>query len=201
MIGVLAVQGGVAEHESVLQQLGIETRRVRRRAHLDGLDGLVIPGGESTTISKLLELGNMLDPLRDLLAKGMPAFGTCAGLIMLGSEIVDTRKDAQCLGALDVSVRRNAFGRQVDSFETDIHVSGVTDCPGSSLVHAVFIRAPKVERIGAGVEVLAEIDDSHAGESDGGVVAVRQGSVLGVSFHPELTGDTRMHQLFLGMLG
>lgn len=209
LIGVLAVQGGVSEHERALRSLGVETRLVRRRSQLDGLDGLVLPGGESTTMSKLLEISGMIGPLRGLLAEGLPAFGTCAGLIMLGSEILDTREDALCLGALDVSVRRNAFGRQVDSFETDLQVTGITDVPADPAdlpasvagrpapVHAVFIRAPRVERVGEGVEVLARVDDRTAGVSDGAVVAVRQGSVLGISFHPELTGDTRMHRLFL----
>lgn len=215
LIGVLAVQGGVSEHERALRGLGVETRLVRRRSQLDGLDGLVLPGGESTTMSKLLEISGMIGPLRGLLAEGLPAFGTCAGLIMLGSEILDTREDALCLGALDVSVRRNAFGRQVDSFETDLQVTGITDVTADPAgttdpadlpaavagrpapVHAVFIRAPRVERVGEGVEVLARVDDRTAGVSDGAVVAVRQGSVLGISFHPELTGDTRMHRLFL----
>ncbi|AWT26098.1 Pyridoxal 5'-phosphate synthase subunit PdxT [Corynebacterium provencense] len=209
LIGVLAVQGGVSEHERALRSLGVETRLVRRRSQLNGLDGLVLPGGESTTMSKLLEISGMIGPLRGLLAEGLPAFGTCAGLIMLGSEILDTREDALCLGALDVSVRRNAFGRQVDSFETDLQVTGITDVPADPAdlpapvagrpapVHAVFIRAPRVERVGEGVEVLARVDDRTAGVSDGAVVAVRQGSVLGISFHPELTGDTRMHRLFL----
>lgn len=200
-IGVLALQGGVVEHQRTLGNLGVETRLVRRRSQLDGLDGLVLPGGESTTMSKLLDLGGMLDPLRGLLAEGMPAFGTCAGLIMLGSEILDTRADAHCLGGLDVSVRRNAFGRQVDSFETDLQVTGVTDAADANPVHAVFIRAPRVERVGEGVEILATVDDEAAGSSDGAVVAVRQGRVLGISFHPELTGDDRMHRLFLEMAG
>ncbi|WP_291474591.1 pyridoxal 5'-phosphate synthase glutaminase subunit PdxT [Corynebacterium sp.] len=200
-IGVLALQGGVAEHQRTLGSLGVETRLVRRRSQLDGLDGLVLPGGESTTMSKLLDLGGMLDPLRGLLGEGMPAFGTCAGLIMLGSEILDTRADAHCLGGLDVAVRRNAFGRQVDSFETDLQVTGVTDAADADPVRAVFIRAPRVERVGEGVEVLATVDDKAAGSSDGAVVAVRQGRVLGISFHPELTGDDRMHRLFLETAG
>lgn len=203
LIGVLALQGGVVEHQHTLERLGVTTRQVRRRSQLEGLDGLVLPGGESTTMSKLLDLGGMLGPLRGLLAEGMPAFGTCAGLILLGSEILDTRADAHCLGALDVSVRRNAFGRQVDSFETDLTVAGVTgadDAPESGPVHAVFIRAPRVERVGPGVEVLARVTDPTAGASDGAIVAVRQGRVLGISFHPELTGDDRMHRLFLASL-
>ncbi|WP_297009145.1 pyridoxal 5'-phosphate synthase glutaminase subunit PdxT [uncultured Corynebacterium sp.] len=200
-VGVLALQGGVVEHQRALERLGVATRQVRRRSQLGDLDGLVLPGGESTTMSKLLDLGGMLDPLRGLLAEGMPAFGTCAGLIMLGAEILDTRADAHCLGALDVSVRRNAFGRQIDSFETDLQVVGVTDTADAAPVHAVFIRAPRVERVGEGVTVLARVDDAAAGGSDGAVVAVRQGTALGISFHPELTGDDRMHRLFLDMAG
>lgn len=207
VIGVLAVQGGVVEHERILHRLGVETRQIRRRSQLKGIDGLVLPGGESTTMSKLLDLGGMLDPLRGLLAEGLPAFGTCAGLIMLASEVLDTRADAHSLAGLDVTVRRNAFGRQVDSFETDLRVTGI---PGEP-VHAVFIRAPRVERTGDAVEVLARVDDPAVGWSavggpvdgcaDGAVVAVRQGQVLGTSFHPELTDDARMHRLFLEMVG
>ena len=200
-IGVLALQGGVVEHQRTLEKLGVAARQVRRRSQLEGLDGLVLPGGESTTMSKLLDLGGMLGPLRGLLAEGMPAFGTCAGLILLGSEILDTRADAHCLGGLDVSVRRNAFGRQVDSCETDLQIVGVTDAPDADPVHAVLIRAPRVERVGEGVEVLATVDDASAGSSDGAVVAVRQDKVLGISFHPELTGDDRMHRLFLEIAG
>ena len=191
-IGVLALQGGVVEHQRTLEKLGVAARQVRRRSQLEGLDGLVLPGGESTTMSKLLDLGGMLGPLRGLLAEGMPAFGTCAGLILLGSEILDTRADAHCLGGLDVSVRRNAFGRQVDSFETDLQIVGVTDAPDADPVHAVFIRAPWVERIGPDVQVLARAADH--------VVAVRQGPMLATSFHPEMTGDLRIHKLFVDSL-
>ena len=206
LIGVLALQGGVAEHVRMLEGGGARTRLVRRREHLDGLDGLVFPGGESTTMSKLLELGGMLDPLRTLVRDGLPCFGTCAGLILLASEVLDTRADAHCLRALDVTVRRNAFGRQVDSFETDLVVAGLSDendegdegDAGDVPVHAVFIRAPWVERVGPGVEVLAKVADG--GPADGAVVAVRQGQVLGLSFHPELTGDDRLHRLFLRMV-
>lgn len=198
LIGVLALQGGVVEHVRMLEGLGARTRLVRRPGHLEGLDGLVFPGGESTTMSKLMELGGMLEPLRSLIADGLPCFGTCAGLILLGSEILDTRADAHCLNALDVTVRRNAFGRQVDSFETDLDVAGVTGATGDP-VHAVFIRAPWVERVGEDVEVLSRVDDG--GPAHGAVVAVRQGSVLGLSFHPELTGDDRLHRYFLTMVG
>lgn len=203
LVGVLALQGGVIEHVQMLEGLGVQTRLVRRTAHLEGLDGLVFPGGESTTMSKLLELGGMLEPLREALADGLPAFGTCAGMIMLSSGILDTRADAHSLNAIDVTVRRNAFGRQVDSFETDLDVAGVTDqapAPGQDAgqMHAVFIRAPWVERVGEDVDVLARVTDG--GAADGAVVAVRQGHVLAASFHPELTGDDRLHRYFLGML-
>ncbi|MGP9723450.1 pyridoxal 5'-phosphate synthase glutaminase subunit PdxT [Corynebacterium sp. AOP40-9SA-29] len=198
LIGVLALQGGVVEHVRMLEGLGARTRLVRRPAQLEGLDGLVFPGGESTTMSKLMELGGMLEPLRAVIADGLPCFGTCAGLILLGSEILDTRADAHCLNALDVTVRRNAFGRQVDSFETDLDVVGVTGVAGEP-VHAVFIRAPWVERVGDDVEVLSRVDDG--GPAHGAVVAVRQGPVLGLSFHPELTGDDRLHRYFLTMVG
>lgn len=207
LIGVLALQGGVVEHARMLESLGARTRLVRRTEHLEGLEGLVVPGGESTTMSKLLEIGGMLNPLREALATGLPAFGTCAGMIMLSSEILDTRADAHSLNAIDVTVRRNAFGRQIDSFETGLEVAGVTytadadtgaDEGEHTPMHAVFIRAPWVERVGAGVEVLARVSDG--GAADGAVVAVRQGSVLAVSFHPELTGDDRMHRFFLSMV-
>ncbi|MDK8510570.1 pyridoxal 5'-phosphate synthase glutaminase subunit PdxT [Corynebacterium bovis] len=192
VIGVLAVQGGVREHVRALERLGATAVEVRRTAHLEGLDGIVLPGGESTTMSTLLTVGGMFEPLRDALAAGLPAFGTCAGLIMLSREVLDTRPDARSLGALDIAVRRNAFGRQVASFETDLDVSGVDDP-----VHAVFIRAPWVERVGDDVEVLARVTD---GPADGAVVAVRQGVVLVISFHPELTEDDRMHRYFLDIV-
>lgn len=200
LIGVLALQGGVVEHVRMLEEAGARTRLVRRRDQLDGLDGLVFPGGESTTMSKLMKIGDMLSPLREMLAGGLPAFGTCAGLIMLSSDVLDTRSDAHSLNGLDVTVRRNAFGRQVDSFETDLQVTGITEADGSDEppMHAVFIRAPWVERVGDGVEVLSRVDDG--GAAHGSVVAVRSSTVLGVSFHPELTGDDRLHRYFLGMV-
>lgn len=196
LIGVLALQGGVAEHVRMLEHAGARTRLVRRHAHLEGIDGIIFPGGESTTMSKLMDLGGMLSPLRALLAQGLPAFGTCAGLILLADEVLDTRRDAHSLNGLDVTVRRNAFGRQVDSFETDLDVSEVTD--DGETMHAVFIRAPWVERVGDGVEILSRVRDG--GDADGAVVAVRSGRVLGVSFHPELTGDDRLHRYFLDMV-
>lgn len=205
LIGVLALQGGVIEHVRMLEQSGAKTRLARRPEHLAGLDGLVFPGGESTTMSKLLELGGMLEPLHALIDAGVPCYGTCAGLILLATDILDTRSDAHSLGALDVTVRRNAFGRQVDSFETDLTVDGVTGSSGGGTepaedvpVHAVFIRAPWVEEVGPGVQVLSRVSDG--GPADGAVVAVRQGAVLGLSFHPELTGDDRLHRYFLRMV-
>jgi 5'-phosphate synthase pdxT subunit len=198
LIGVLALQGGVVEHRASLERAGARTRLVRRTAQLEGLDGLVLPGGESTTMSKLLDIGGMLGPLRGMLADGLPAFGTCAGLILLAREVLDTRADAHSLGALDITVRRNAFGRQVDSFETDLAVTGVTDGEDVAPVHAVFIRAPWVEGVGEDVSVIARVSDG--GAAHGAVVGVRQGPVLGISFHPELTGDDRLHRHFLDIV-
>lgn len=187
-IGVLALQGSVREHVAALAAAGATAVPVRRPTELDTVDALVLPGGESTTMSRLLETFELLEPVRARIAAGMPAYGSCAGLILLAREVRDGRPDQQQLGGLDVVVRRNAFGRQVDSFETDLDVAGIAGEP----VHAVFIRAPWVEEVGAGVEVLA----SAAGHA----VAVRQGPVLGTSFHPELTGDGRVHALFVAMV-
>jgi 5'-phosphate synthase pdxT subunit len=186
-IGVLALQGDTREHVAALQEAGAEASRVRRRAELDAVDALVIPGGESTAISHLLRVFDLLEPLRARLADGMPAFGSCAGMILLASEILDAGAEgrvAVALGAIDMTVRRNAFGRQVDSFEGDVEFVGLDDP-----VHAVFIRAPWVERVGPEVEVLA-----NAG---GHIVAVRQAKVLATAFHPEVTGDRRIHRLFV----
>lgn len=185
-IGVLALQGAVEPHLHALQRLGVETVEVRRAEHLARVDGLVLPGGESSTISKLLVINELYEPLADRLAQGMPAFGTCAGMIMLASEILDGREDQLSFGAIDISVRRNAFGRQIDSFETDLNVIGLAEAP----VHAVFIRAPIVERVGEGVEILAAVDE-------GKPVACRQGPILVTSFHPELSPDLRLHELFI----
>ena len=187
-VGVLALQGDVREHVAVLRGAGVEPVLVRRAEHLVGLDGVVLPGGESTTIGRLLGRFEMLEPLRDLLAAGTPAFGSCAGMVLLAREVLDGRPDQPVLGALDVTVRRNAFGSQVESFETDLPLDGVGQ------VHGVFIRAPWVERTGAGVEVLARVPAGLP--AAGRVVAVRQGPVLATSFHPELTGDGRVHELF-----
>ncbi len=191
-IGVLAVQGDVREHARVLTGLGALVRPVRRPSELDGLDGLVIPGGESTTMDKLVRAVGLFDPLRALLAGGLPAYGSCAGMIMLADRVVDRRDDQHTLGGLDITVRRNAFGRQVDSFEEDIHLAGL-----DSTIHAVFIRAPWVEELGEHVEVLARVEE---GPAAGRIVAVRQGALLATSFHPEVTGDTRVHEMFVEMV-
>ena len=195
-IGVLALQGDVREHDRALAAAGASTVHVRRVEDLVGLDGLVLPGGESTTISRLLSVFELLDPLRAAVAGGLPVYGSCAGLILLAETVLDGRPDQQGVGGLDVVVRRNAFGRQVDSFETDLAFAGVGD------VHAVFIRAPWVESTGEGVEVLATVggSPSSADPAAGRVVAVRQGPVLATSFHPELTGDPRVHRLFVDMV-
>jgi len=187
---VLALQGDTREHLAALREAGAAACTVRRRAELDAVDALVIPGGESTTMSLLLREFGLLEPLRQRLVAGMPAYGSCAGMILLADEILDAGapgRQAAALGAIDMTVRRNAFGRQVDSFEDDIDFRGL-DGP----VHAVFIRAPWVERVGPDVQVLA-----RAGEH---IVAVRQGSVLATAFHPEVTGDRRVHRLFVDIL-
>ncbi|MFE3703860.1 pyridoxal 5'-phosphate synthase glutaminase subunit PdxT, partial [Nocardia tengchongensis] len=173
-----------------LEACGAQAVPVRRESELAAVDGLVIPGGESTTISKLLEVFELLEPLRQRLRDGLPAYGSCAGMILLASEVLDTRPDMQALHGIDMTVRRNAFGRQVDSFETDLDFAGITDGP----VRAVFIRAPWVERAGDGVEVLARVP---SGPAAGQIVAVRQGNVIATSFHPEVTGDLRVHKLFV----
>lgn len=193
-IGVLALQGDVREHVAALTAAGAQASPIRRADELDAVDALVIPGGESTTMSNLLGAFGLFEPLRDRLADGMPAFGSCAGMIMLARRILDTRPDARHLDALDITVRRNAFGRQVQSFETDLEVDGVTD---GTPMRAVFIRAPWVEEVGDDVEVLARVPD---GPAAGRIVAVRQGPVLATSFHPEVTGDERMHAYFVDMV-
>ncbi|MGW0562346.1 pyridoxal 5'-phosphate synthase glutaminase subunit PdxT [Streptomyces sp. NPDC003016] len=188
VIGVLALQGDVREHLVALAVADATARPVRRPEELAELDGLVIPGGESTTMSKLATLFGMREPLRERIKDGMPVYGTCAGLIMLADKILDPRSGQETFGGIDMIVRRNAFGRQNESFEAEVEVEGVGDGP----VEGVFIRAPWVESVGAQVEVLAE--------HDGHIVAVRQGNALATSFHPELTGDHRMHQLFTEMV-
>ena len=189
-VGVLALQGDTREHLAALREAGADAITVRRLNELDAVDALVIPGGESTTMTHLLREFELLDPLRSRLAEGMPAYGSCAGMILLASEILDAGaagREAAPLKAIDMTVRRNAFGRQVDSFEGDIPFQGL-DTP----VHAVFIRAPWVERVGPGVQVL--------GEAAGHIVAVRQGRMLATAFHPEMTGDRRIHKLFVDTL-
>jgi 5'-phosphate synthase pdxT subunit len=190
-IGVLALQGDVREHVRALTEVRAEPVEVRRPEELAEVDGLILPGGESTTIGKLLELFELLEPLRAAVKTGLPVYGSCAGMILLADEVLDGRPDQATVGGLDIAVRRNAFGRQVDSFETDLPLAGVGE------VHAVFIRAPWVERTGPGVEVLATVS---AGAAAGKVVAVRCGPLLATSFHPELTGDSRVHGLFVEMV-
>ncbi|MGV9711133.1 pyridoxal 5'-phosphate synthase glutaminase subunit PdxT [Gordonia sp. NPDC003424] len=196
-IGVLALQGDVREHLAALAAAGADATAVRRPAELDGIDGIVLPGGESTTMSKLLGTFELFDPLQRRLADGLPAYGSCAGMILLASTILDTRPDARHLDALDITVRRNAFGRQVESFETDLDVAGITDVAGAERMRAVFIRAPWVESVSPDVTVLAQVPD---GPAQGRIVAVRQGKVLATSFHPEVTGDRRVHEYFVSMV-
>jgi pyridoxal 5'-phosphate synthase pdxT subunit len=191
-IGVLAVQGDVREHVQVLSGLGARAVTVRRPSELEQVDALVIPGGESTTMDKLVRAFDLHEPLRARIAAGMPAYGSCAGMIMLADRIADARPDQQTLGGLDITVRRNAFGRQVDSFEEDIHFEGL-----EGTVRAIFIRAPWVEETGAGVEVLARVEE---GPAAGRIVAVRQGALLATSFHPEVSGDHRVHRLFVELV-
>jgi 5'-phosphate synthase pdxT subunit len=193
VIGVLALQGDVREHLSILASCGALARPVRRPAELDDLDGIVLPGGESTTIDKLSRIFEVREPLVARLRDGMPAYGACAGMIMLADRILDGRDDQQTFGGLDVTVRRNAFGRQVASFEEDLELDGVPGGP----VRAVFIRAPWVEEAGQAVEVIGRV---QGGPAAGRIVAVRQGGLLATSFHPEVTGDTRVHELFVKMV-
>ena len=182
-VGVLALQGAFREHVAAVTRLGATAREVRQLKDIDGIDALIIPGGESTTMGKLLNEWNMLEPLRQRILDGMPVYGSCAGLILLCREIENS--DQPRLGVLDATVRRNAFGRQVDSFETDLNIPEI----GADPIPAVFIRAPVITGVGAGVTVLAEVK--------GQAVAVRQNNILATSFHPELTPDTRMHSYFL----
>lgn len=194
-IGVLALQGDVREHMAALAAAGADAVPVRRAAELAAIDGIVLPGGESTTIDKLLRAFDLHEPLRAALAGGLPAFGSCAGMILLATEVLDGAEGQQTLGAVDISVRRNAFGRQVDSFEADLDVVGVGD-PETPL-RAVFIRAPWVEAMGPGVEVLGRVS---SGPNAGRIVAVRQRDVMATSFHPEITRDIRMHRLFVSIV-
>ena len=192
-VGVLALQGDFREHLAALTRCGVQARAVRRPGDLDGLDGIVLPGGESTTIDKLARIFEVREPLVAALRAGLPAYGSCAGMILLAREVLDGTADQQTFGGLDIAVRRNAFGRQSDSFETEVTVSGI-----SGDLHAVFIRAPWVERVGPEVDVLGAVDVPGQGERK--VVAVRQGSVLATSFHPEVTDDLRVHGYFVEMV-
>jgi pyridoxal 5'-phosphate synthase pdxT subunit len=188
-IGVLALQGDVRQHREMLEASGVDTLAVRRSSELDRVDGIVLPGGESTTMAKLARTFDVLDPLRARVRDGLPAFGTCAGMILLADRIEDGAAGQETIGGLDVVVRRNAFGRQVDSFEADLDVEGFTEP-----FHALFIRAPWVEKTGADVAVVARV---ATGDAVGRIVAVRQGHLLATSFHPEITGDDRFHRLFV----
>ncbi|MFN8194228.1 MAG: pyridoxal 5'-phosphate synthase glutaminase subunit PdxT [Nocardioidaceae bacterium] len=191
-IGVFALQGDVREHLRTLTTLGVDAVGVRRPTELEACDGFVIPGGESTTMWKLARTFELLEPLRDRIKTGMPTFGTCAGMIMLADRIEDGIAGQETIGGLDITVRRNAFGRQVDSFEGDVDFQGLPDP-----VHAIFIRAPWVEEVGADVEVLARV---ASGPAAGRIVAVRQGRLMATAFHPEVGGDPRVHEQFLALV-
>ncbi len=182
-IGVLAIQGDFLEHRKMLDSISIESREVRTPKELDDLDGLIIPGGESTTIVQLIDIYDMRNTLVEKVHQGLPIWGTCAGMIVLAKSLKDTRPEP--LGLMNIEVSRNAFGRQIDSFETDLNISGIDGPP----MHAIFIRAPLITKVGKEVEILAEV-------SEGKPVAVRQGKILATSFHPELTEDSRMHSMF-----
>ena len=184
-VGVLALQGDVREHVSSLIACGVEPISVRRSSEIDAIDALVLPGGESTTIAQLAEVFGIYDQLKSRIAAGMPVYGSCAGMILLANEILDAKVGQKTFGGLDITARRNAFGRQVDSFESDIAFNDGS----ADLIRAVFIRAPWVEKVGAGVEVLASVENHP--------VAVRSTTVLATSFHPELTGDHRIHRYFI----
>ncbi|GAB3927443.1 pyridoxal 5'-phosphate synthase subunit PdxT [Microlunatus endophyticus] len=194
-IGVLALQGDVREHLRALESAGARATKVRRPEELDHLDGIVIPGGESTTIDKLSRIFEIREPLIDKIRSGLPAYGSCAGMILLADRIVGGIDDQQTFGGLDITVRRNAFGRQVDSFETDLDLD-LGDVDGRAF-HAVFIRAPWVEKVGDGVTVLGRVPHVADQSGEGAIVAVRQGGLLATSFHPEVTGDHRLHAYFV----
>ena len=185
-VGVFALQGDVREHLQLLTSLGVESIEVRNAKQLASCDGLIIPGGESTTISKLIDIFGLRDDLLAYIAQGKPVYGTCAGMIMLATEVLDEASGQQSLKAMDISVRRNAFGSQLDSFEASVEFA-------ASPVEVAFIRAPIVERVGENVQVLSKL-------STGAIVAVREGNLLATSFHPELTGDSAVHEYFLGMI-
>ena len=187
-IGVLALQGDVREHVDVLRKLDCEVVEVKTPAQLASVQALVIPGGESTTIFKLAEIFDMLEPLRAAISAGLPVLGTCAGLILLSKTILDPASGQESFGGLDVVVRRNAFGNQNDSFETELVVTGI-----GGLVHAAFIRAPIIDAVGEGVEIISTLPDRR-------IVGVRQGKAIGISFHPEVVGDSRVHKLLLELV-
>ena len=191
-VGVLGLQGDVREHIAALVACGVEARAVRRPAELQSLDGIVLPGGESTTIDKLATIFQLREPLIAALRDGLPAYGSCAGMILLANEVLDGTADQRTFGGMDIAVRRNAFGRQVDSFETDVELAGI---PGP--MHAVFIRAPWVERVGDSVQVVGEVEVPEVGNK---VIAVQQDGMLATSFHPEVTGDLRVHQYFVDLV-
>jgi pyridoxal 5'-phosphate synthase pdxT subunit len=193
MIGVLALQGDVREHLRAIADSGADSRPVRRPEELEQVDGLVIPGGESTTMSNLAVAFGLLDPVRKRIAGGMPVYGSCAGMIMLASTVLDGRPDQESFGGIEMTVRRNAFGRQVDSFEAPVHIDGVA---GGDF-HAVFIRAPWVEEVGPDVQVMGRVNE---GPAAGRIVAVQQGNLLATAFHPELTGDLRVHRHFVELV-
>ncbi|MBA9005105.1 MULTISPECIES: pyridoxal 5'-phosphate synthase glutaminase subunit PdxT [Thermomonospora] len=195
-IGVLALQGDVREHARALEACGARVVSVRRAAELERVDGLVIPGGESTTMWKLARAFELMEPLRKRVEAGMPAYGSCAGMIMLADRIRDGVEGQETVGGIDMTVRRNAFGRQVDSFEADVHLPGMAGPPDGPF-RAVFIRAPWVEAVGDGVEILGRVE---GGEGTGRIVAVRQGRLMATAFHPELTGDFRVHRYFADLV-
>jgi 5'-phosphate synthase pdxT subunit len=212
-IGVLALQGDFREHLHAAEAAGATGVGIRRPAELDGIDGLIIPGGESTTIDKLARIFELADPLRDRIRSGLPVYGSCAGMILLADEIADPATDLagnpqQTFGGLDITVRRNAFGRQRESFETDLDFKGLEFSAtesGVAPVHAVFIRGPWVERVGPGVEVLAQVEPANVSHPEtlhgtARIVAVRSGHLLATSFHPEVTGEKRLHELFIRMI-
>ncbi len=216
LVGVLALQGDVREHLHAIESVGARAVGIRRPSELDAVDGLVIPGGESTTMDKLARMFELAEPIRNRIADGLPAYGSCAGMILLANEIADPAKDLkgnaqQTFGGLDITVRRNAFGRQRESFETSLDFKGLDFSAGDNgvdPVHAVFIRAPWVERVGPDVEILAQVEPadpehaSHAAALPGTarIVAVRSGQLLATSFHPEVTGEKRVHELFIRMI-
>lgn len=195
-VGVLALQGDVREHAVAFSDLGEDVRAIRRPIDLDGISGIVLPGGESTTLSLLLGSTGLGAALDEAFGDGLPVFGTCAGMILLANRVLDGRSDQHQFGVIDLSVRRNAYGHQATSFESDLEVAAIGPAP----LHAVFIRAPKVERVGDAVEVLAKLPSVAPGDAAGQPVVCRQGSVLVTAFHPELTSDRRLHRLFLDMI-